>query len=102
MLYEAALAKSRHLSPRCWAGRASPGGPEWGIADRGGMRMGIAARQGNADRRWVAEARTSQLDSLVRLVQESFMAVPRVGLLLHREKKGPQLLTRPCRLAGCE
>lgn len=28
MLYEAVLAKSRHLSPRCWAERASPGGPD--------------------------------------------------------------------------
>lgn len=100
MLYEAALAKSRHLSPRCWAERASPGGPEWGIADRGGMRTGIAQRQGNADRRWVAMGRASQLDSLVRLVQESFMAVPRVGLLFARNE-GPQLLTRPCCRAGC-
>lgn len=28
MWYEAVLAKSRHLSPRCWAERASPGGPD--------------------------------------------------------------------------
>lgn len=52
------------------------------------MRTGIAQRQGNADRRWVAMGRVSQLDSLVRLVQESFMAVPRVGLLL-RGKRAP-------------
>lgn len=90
MLCEAALARSRHLSPRCWAERASPGGPGWGIADRGGMRTGIAQRQGNADRRWVAMSRSSQLDSLVRLVQESVMAVPCVGLgLVLRGKRAP-------------
>lgn len=51
--------------------------------------MGIAQRQGNADRRWVAMTRTSQLDdSLVRLVQESFMAVPRWVCFL-RGKRAP-------------
>lgn len=46
--------KVRHLSPGCWAERASPGGPDGDSRSAVGLRIGIAQRQGNADRRQVA------------------------------------------------
>lgn len=88
MLYEAALAESRQLSPRCWLSAqvrvGQNGVSRTAVGSGRGLRRGRVMQIAGG---WLW-AGPLQLDSLVRLVQESFMAVPCVDLLL-RGKRAP-------------